>query len=156
MEPDEQVPVTVRVYVPGGVPGLPAGDMRALAPPPAQAAIASIASTSAAKVAKVARLRPTPGCARPWIAQVKLPDATRAIVQTSQGRGRAGRVGGGGLCRGTPSDGAVVETVTVTFVEDLLKVTEVGETVQRASEGAPVQVRATESLNTPVSPKLKA
>jgi hypothetical protein len=40
-----------------------------------------------------------------------------------------------------PSDGAMVGTVTVTFVEELLKVTEAGETVQRACEGAPVQVK---------------
>jgi hypothetical protein len=40
-----------------------------------------------------------------------------------------------------PSDDAVVETVTVTFVEELLKVTEAGEAVQRAPEGAPAQVK---------------
>ena len=42
-----------------------------------------------------------------------------------------------------PSDGAVVEAVTVTFVEELLKVTEAGETVQRAPAGAPEQVMVT-------------
>jgi hypothetical protein len=47
------------------------------------------------------------------------------------------------LCRGISSDGAVVETVTVTFVDELLKVSEVGETVQDAFAGAPVQVKVT-------------
>lgn len=142
MEHDEHVPVAVRVYVPGGVPGLFGGGTWPLPPPPPpQAAIASITSNSAAKVANATRLRPAPGCTRPWIAQAKLPDATRAIVQRSQGGGRTGRIGGRGLYRGIPSDGAVVATVTVTFVEELLKVTEAGETMQRASEGAPEQVK---------------
>ena len=42
--------------------------------------------------------------------------------------------------RGAPTDGAVVVTFTVTFVAELLRVNELGETVQAASEGAPVQV----------------
>jgi hypothetical protein len=35
----------------------------------------------------------------------------------------------------------VVATVTVAFAGELLKVTEAGETVQLAPEGAPVQVK---------------
>ena len=45
--------------------------------------------------------------------------------------------------RGAPTEGAVVVTFTVTFVEELLRVNELGETVQVASEGAPVQVKVT-------------
>ena len=42
--------------------------------------------------------------------------------------------------RSAPTEGAVVVTFTVTFVEELLRVNELGETVQAAS-GAPVQVK---------------
>lgn len=45
--------------------------------------------------------------------------------------------------RGAPTDGAVVVTLTVTFVEDLLTVKGLGENVQLAPEGAPVQVKVT-------------
>lgn len=47
------------------------------------------------------------------------------------------------------TDGAVVVTVTLTFVAELPAVT--GEAVQVASEGAPVQVKLTLWLN-PSSP----
>ena len=50
-------------------------------------------------------------------------------------------MGGRGLGCGAPTDGAVVVTCTVTFVEELLRVNELGETVQAASEGAPAQVK---------------
>jgi hypothetical protein len=50
-------------------------------------------------------------------------------------------MGGRGLGRGAPTDGAVVVAFTVTFVEELLRANELGETVQAASEGAPVQVK---------------
>jgi hypothetical protein len=52
-------------------------------------------------------------------------------------------MGGRGLGRGAPTDGAVVVTFTVTFAEELLTVNELGETVQVAFEGAPVQVKVT-------------
>jgi hypothetical protein len=52
-------------------------------------------------------------------------------------------MGGGGLGRGAPIEGAVVVTCTVRFVEEPLRVNELGETVQTASAGAPEQVKFT-------------
>ena len=53
--------------------------------------------------------------------------------------------------RGTSSEGAVVETVTVTLVPGLAGL---GETVQVASEGAPVQVKETDPDIPPELPTL--
>jgi hypothetical protein len=50
---------------------------------------------------------------------------------------------GRGLGRDAPKDGAVVVTCIVRFVEEPLRVKELGETVQVASEGAPAQVKVT-------------
>jgi hypothetical protein len=140
-EHDEHAPVTVRVYVPGGVPELVEGESAPLSPPPPQAAIASTTRDSTVKVANTARLRPARPRIRPWVAQARPPEAARAIVQRSQAQGRVGRKGGKGLYHGVPSDDAAVGTVTMTLVEELLKVTETGETVQLAPEGAPAQVK---------------
>jgi hypothetical protein len=49
-----------------------------------------------------------------------------------------------------PTEGAVVVTFTVMLVGVLPAVTGLGETVQVASEGAPVQVK----LTVPVNPSL--
>jgi hypothetical protein len=57
--------------------------------------------------------------------------------------------------RGIPWDDAVVDTFTVTFVAELLSVTEVGETVQVDCEGAPVQVKVTLPLSPPRPAMLK-
>ena len=84
-----------------------------------------------------ARDRPTPGCTPPRVARAKLPNAARATVQRSQGQDWTGPMGGRGLGRGAPTDGTVVVTFTVTFVEELLRVNELGETVQAASEVLP-------------------
>jgi phage tail tape-measure protein len=65
--------------------------------------------------------------------------------------GERGGTGGRGRERGALSEGAVVVTVTVTFVAELPTVTGFGETVQVASEGAPVQVKVTVPDN-PASP----
>ena len=46
-------------------------------------------------------------------------------------------------------DVAVVDTLTVTFVAELLSVTEDGETVQLACAGVPVQVTVTFPLSPP-------
>jgi hypothetical protein len=62
--------------------------------------------------------------------------------------GDRGGAGGSGRERGALVEGAVVLTVTVTFVAELPTVTGFG-TVQVASEGAPVQVRLTLWLNPP-------
>jgi hypothetical protein len=62
-----------------------------------------------------------------------------------------GDSGTGGSCRerGALTEGAVVVTLTVMFVEELPGVIELGEAVQVASEGAPVQVKPTLWLNPP-------
>jgi hypothetical protein len=66
--------------------------------------------------------------------------------------GERGGTRGRGRERGVLTEGAVVVTVTVTFVAELPAVTGFG-TVQVASEGAPVQVRLTLWLN-PHSPAI--
>ena len=53
------------------------------------------------------------------------------------------------------TEGAVVVTVTVTLVAELPTVTGFGETVQVASEGAPVQVKLTDPENPDTPPTLK-
>jgi hypothetical protein len=63
--------------------------------------------------------------------------------------GDRGGTGGRGRERGALTDAAVVVAVTVILVAELPAVTEVGETVQVASEGAPVQVKLTLWLNPP-------
>ena len=65
------------------------------------------------------------------------------------GQGESGGIGASGCERGAMSEGAVVVTVMVTFVAELPAVTGFGETVQVASEGAPVQVKLTLWLNPP-------
>jgi hypothetical protein len=59
------------------------------------------------------------------------------------GQGERGGAGGSGRERGTLSEGPVVATLTVIFVAELPAVSGFGETVQAASEGAPVQVKVT-------------
>ena len=137
---DVHAPVTVRVYVPWGVPELVGGGAKP-PPPPPHATIASATRKRAAQMANPVNRRPVLGRARLRIAKAELPDARRAIVQRSQSPG-CGEPIGGGFCCGRPSDDAVVATVTVIFVE-VLKVIEAGEAVQLAFRGAPVQVKAT-------------
>jgi hypothetical protein len=62
---------------------------------------------------------------------------------------------GRGRERGALTEGAVVVTVTVTLVAELPAVTGFGETVQVASEGAPVQVKVTVPDKPPSPPTLK-
>jgi hypothetical protein len=69
--------------------------------------------------------------------------------------GDRGGTGGRGRERGALTEGAVVVTVTVTLVAELPAVTGFGETVQVASEGAPVQVKFTVPDNPPSPPTLK-
>jgi hypothetical protein len=57
--------------------------------------------------------------------------------------GDSGGTGGSGRERGALREGAVVVTLTVIFVAELPGVSALGETVQVASEGAPVQVKLT-------------
>jgi hypothetical protein len=65
--------------------------------------------------------------------------------------GDRGGAGGSGRERGAVTEGAVVVTLTVTFVAELPGVSVLGETVQVASEGAPAQVKLRLWLN-PLSP----
>ena len=76
---------------------------------------------------------------------------TRAMASINRPRKPRARGGIVGMCRerGALIDGAVVVTVTVTFVAELAAVTGLGETVQVASEGAPLQARLTLWLNPP-------
>jgi hypothetical protein len=76
---------------------------------------------------------------------------TKASISRPLSPGDSRGAGGSGRERGTLNEGAVVVTLTVTFVAELPAVTEVGETVQVASEGAPLQVKLTLWLN-PASP----
>jgi hypothetical protein len=80
---------------------------------------------------------------------------TKARINRPLRPGKRGGTGGRGRERGAPTEGAVVVTLTVIFVAELPGVTGLGETVQVASEGAPVQVKLTLWLNPPTPPTLK-
>lgn len=73
----------------------------------------------------------------------------KAISHRPPARGDRGATGGSGRERGALIVGAVVVTVTVTFVAELPGVMGLGEAVQVASEGAPAQAKATLWLNPP-------
>jgi uncharacterized lipoprotein YbaY len=68
---------------------------------------------------------------------------TKASISRPLRPGDRGGAGGSGRERGALSEGAVVVTLTVIFVAELPGVSVLGETVQVASEGAPVQVKFT-------------
>jgi hypothetical protein len=80
---------------------------------------------------------------------------TKASINRPLRPGARGGTGGSGRERGTLSEGAVVVTLTVIFVAELPGVSVLGETVQVASEGAPVQVKLTLWLNPSSPPTLK-
>jgi hypothetical protein len=80
---------------------------------------------------------------------------TKASMSRPLRPGDRGGAGGSGRERGTLSEGAVVVTLTVIFVAELPAVTGFGETVQVASEGAPVHVKLTLWLNPASPPTLK-
>jgi len=69
--------------------------------------------------------------------------------------GDKGGSGGSGRECGALAEGAVVVTLTVILVAEVPGVTGLGETVQVASEGAPVQVKLTLWLNPPSPPTVK-
>lgn len=69
--------------------------------------------------------------------------------------GLKGAGGRRGETRGATSEGAVVETETVMLVAELPGVSGLGETVQVASEGAPLQVKLTAWLRPPRLPTAK-
>lgn len=66
-----------------------------------------------------------------------------------------GETGGRGRKRDEPVEAAVVVTVTVTLVAEFPSDSGLGETVQVASAGAPVQVKATVPVIPPWPPTLK-
>ena len=66
-----------------------------------------------------------------------------------------GAGGRGGETRGATCEGAVVATETVMFVAELPGVTGLGETVQVASEGAPLQAKLTGWVRPPRPPTAK-
>jgi len=68
---------------------------------------------------------------------------TKASINRPLRPGNSGGTEGSGRERGALTEGAVVVTVTVTFVAELPAVSGLGETVQVASEGAPVQAKVT-------------
>jgi hypothetical protein len=92
-----------------------------------------------------------------WFRRVMTPaiaPRTKASINKSLRTGDMGGTGLRGWERGTPTEAAVVVTLTVTFVAELPAVTGFGETVQTASEGAPVQVKVTVPDNPPWPPTL--
>jgi hypothetical protein len=80
---------------------------------------------------------------------------TKASINRPLRPGDSG--GSGGRCgeRGALAEAAVVVTVTVTGVPELLGVTEVGETWQVVAVGAPLQDRLTAWLKPPMLVALK-
>jgi hypothetical protein len=132
------LPVTVMVYVPAGVPGL----LVLPPPPPPHPAIAKVSNIPSARATDPVRSRLTPGWLQFQAAQAA-PLRNSASITRLSGQGVSGRVGGKGRERGALTEGAVVVTVTVTFVPELLGVSEVCESWQVASEGAPVQAKLT-------------
>ena len=90
--------------------------------------------------------RRTPASFRRVMAQA-IAARTKASIHRPHRPGDKG--GGNGRERGALTEGAVVVTVTVTLVAELPTVTGFGETVQVASEGAPVQVKVTIPDNPP-------
>jgi len=82
--------------------------------------------------------------------------AARAKVSISRpfAPGNSGGTGGSGRDRGALIEGAVVVIVTVTLVVELPAISGFGETVQVASDGAPVHVKFTVPDNPPSPPTL--
>ncbi len=98
--------------------------------------------------------RPTPDWFRRLMAHA-IAARTKASINKPLKPGDRGGTGERGRERGVPTEGAVVVTLTVTLVAELPAVTGLGETVQVASEGAPVQVKLTVPVNPPSPPTLK-
>jgi hypothetical protein len=125
----------------------------ALPPPPPHPASARVSNNAEATGTIVDCHRITPGCFRRPMAHA-IAARAKASINRPLRPGDRGGAGGRGRERGTLSEGAVVLTVMVTFVAELPAVTGFGETVQVASEGAPVQVKLTLWLNPPSPPTL--
>jgi len=113
-----------------------------LPPPPHPAASARVSNNPEASGTIVDRHRLTPGRFRRPMAHA-INARTKASISRPLRPGDRGGAGGSGRERGALSEGAVVVTLTVIFVAELPGVSVLGETVQVASEGAPVQVKFT-------------
>jgi hypothetical protein len=138
------VPVSVRGYVPGGVPDTGGGGVVTAPPPPPHAA-QKIAKTAAA--ASTARLR------RTFRRRTAAKEESVASINShaTHGTGSGLAVPGGTSRRwGLASERAVVVTVTVALAAFVPSgATEVGEMEQVAADGAPVQLNDTCQLKPP-------
>lgn len=123
-------------------------------PPPPQPAIARVSNNPAASgsIADCHRVR-TDGFRRMMAHAIAA--RTMASIDKPLRPGDSGGTGGSGRERGALTEAAVVVTVTVTLVAELPAVAGFGETVQAASEGAPVHVKVTVPDNPPSPPTLK-
>jgi hypothetical protein len=141
------VPVTVIEYVPAGVPGLPVLPPPP-PPPPPHAPKAKVSNIPMPKATSAGRTWLALGRAQVRTAHTALARSSASIIKLF-GQGLIGRTGGRGLERGVLTEGAVDVTVTVILAPELLGVTEVCESWQFASEGAPLHARLTAWLNPP-------
>lgn len=144
VEPEAYVAVTVRLYVPGGVPGL----QFVLHPPPPPPPPPPQAEMSS----KLANATPS-GTRRAPGTRLSVRTAiapSRAMITTASVRILPpGAAGGRKRRRGETSDAAVVVTeMVVEELPDPFKLSEAGLALQVASEGAPLQV----TLTVPASP----
>lgn len=146
MDPEPTVPVTVRVYVPAGVPTFL--EPPPPPPPPPQAASSKVNNSP------VVSSKTTHPFAFPSLRRLNAIHVIAARSRANRGKlrelGKRGWMGGS--ARGTLADGAVVVTDTVIFVAELLGVSGLGETEHVASEGAPVQAKVTAWLRPPTLP----
>lgn len=163
--PEAKVPVTVKLYVPAGVPGLPTV---LVAPPPQdadsamQSTIAHIRNNAGARMAPLAlafRSARSHGdiglaCILPIpLIGAAFRDTARVIANTTSPVHKpiSQQFGGGrvGLPCGR-NDAPVVVTCTMTVVaEPAFIVSEFGFTVQVACDGAPEQVKFTVPARAP-------
>jgi hypothetical protein len=131
-EPEVNVPVTFRLYIPVGVPWLlpETGPLR----PQLTSATASNSPNAKGTTRHLARRR-----LEAVTIQTK---QIRSMASASKTLGPGER--GGGIVRGKVTDGAVVVTRSKNFVPG---VTVEGESVQFATTGTPPQARATDPSN---------
>ena len=124
-----------------------------LLPPPPHPASAIASNNPAPNGNRIVSQRRKTG----WLRRTKVhaSASVKASVSRPLVPGETGASGGSGREREALTEGAVVVTVTVTFVDVLPTVTGFGDTEQVASEGAPVQVKLTDPVNPPSPPTLK-
>lgn len=148
VEPVPTVPVTVRVYVPAGVPALCVTPPPP--PPPPQPARANDNSDTAPRVVRTGQLD---GENLRDIQAAQAANAKSATIISTLGANGPG--GMRGETRGATLEEDVVVTETVMFVAELPGVRGFGETAQVASDGAPIQLKFTGWLRPPSPPTAK-